>query len=302
MSSPTPHHHRAFPTLSTQATAVVSVAMVLLILGIVAILALAARRVGREVRENVGYAVVVSDSASKSDLHSLRRLIEDAPSTSTASFATPDEVLANWQQMIAADSTSEEEGDIVEMLGVNPFSAEWNVHVHEDYASTDSLAKITAQLRRHPAVTEIVIHQEMIDSINSTLNTLTVALLIVAAALLLISMALINNTVRLSVYARRFTIHTMQLVGATAPFIRRPFVRANIIGGIIAALLAFVILVLMICYSRTIDPIVTEYVTPQSIGFIGIGMFAAGTVICGLAATFAANKYIRTSYDDLFDS
>ena len=82
MSSPTPHHHRAFPTLSTQATAVVSVAMVLLILGIVALIALAARRVGREVRENVGYAVVVSDNASASDLKSLRKLIEEAPATS----------------------------------------------------------------------------------------------------------------------------------------------------------------------------------------------------------------------------
>ena len=302
MSSPTPHHHRAFPTLSTQATAVVSVAMVLLILGIVALIALAARRVGREVRENVGYAVVVSDNASASDLKSLRKLIEEAPATSSATFSTPDEVLAAWQHMIATDSTSEEESDIVEMLGVNPFSAEWEVHVHEAYASTDSLAKITGQLRRHPAVTEIVIHQEMIDSINSTLNPLTVTLLIVAAALLLISVALINNTVRLSVYSRRFTIHTMQLVGATAPFIRRPFISSNIVGGIIAAMLAFVILVLLICYARTIDPIVIEYVTPQSIGLIGIGMFAAGVVICALAATFAANKYIRTSYDNLFDS
>ena len=113
-------------------------------------------------------------------------------------------------------------------------------------------------------------------------------------------MALINNTVRLSVYARRFTIHTMKLVGATPAYIRRPFVIANIIGGTIAAMLAYAILALLLYYCRSIDPVVTQYLTPEGMACTGIGMLVAGVAICGFAALFAANKYLRAGYDELF--
>lgn len=295
--STAPRRFRGIPVFSTQATAVVSVSMVLLILGIVTLMGIAARQLGGEVRSSVGYVAVVSDSADEAALRSLRSLIESAPSTASATFAPADSVLARWEAMQPADTAS---ADIVELLGINPFSAEWEVRVGERWASSDSLAAVTAVVRVHPAVAEVVVHQEMIDAINSTVDTLTLALLIVAAALLLISVALINNTVRLSVYARRFTIHTMKLVGATAGYIRRPFVISNIIGGIIAALLAYALLAMLLYYCRAIDPVVTGYITPGGLAVTGAGMLVAGVAISTLSACFAANKYIRASYDDMF--
>ncbi len=297
MAHNSPRRSSGLPTLSTQATAVFSVAMVLLILGIVSLLAIGARRVGSEVKSSVGYVVVESLDAGEADLASLATLLRSSASSASATRATADDVLARWEAQQAVDSG---QPGVVEMLGLNPFSPEWEVTVTEAYASSDSLNKIVAPLRDHPAVAEVVVHQEMIDAINSTIDTITLALLIIAAALLLISIALINNTVRLSVYARRFTIHTMKLVGATASYIRRPFLIANVAGGVVAAIIAFAILAILLYYCRSIDPAVTGYLTARGVAFTGLGMLVAGIAICGLAAFFAANKYIRSSYDDMF--
>lgn len=288
---------RGLPTLSTQATAVVSVSMVLLILGIVSLIAMVARGIGDSVRESVGYVAILSDHATEGERAELKALIASSPATASATYASADEVLARWQSMQPTDSAG---ADIVAILGINPFSPEWEVRVKAPYASTDSLAIVTAPLREHPAVAEIVLHREMVDAINSTIDAITLALLIVAAALLLISVALINNTVRLSVYARRFTIHTMKLVGATPSYIRRPFVTANVIGGIIAALLAYAILAMLLYYCRALDPTATRFLTSQGVALTGLGMLAAGVAICGLSAHFAANRYIRATYDDMF--
>ena len=119
---------RGLPTLSTQATAVVSVAMVLLILGIVSLLAVAARSIGSEVRSAVGYVALVRESASPDEKESLRQLLESAPSTSSASYASPDEVLQRWQTLQPADSSA---SDIISIIGINPFTAEWEVKVKE---------------------------------------------------------------------------------------------------------------------------------------------------------------------------
>lgn len=297
MAHKTTRRSHGLPTLSTQATAVFSVAMVLLILGIVSLLAIGARKVGSEVRSAVGFVVVESPDATEADLAELGSLLREAPSSASAVRATADEILARWEALQPVDSGSP---GIVEMLGLNPFSPEWEVTVTEAYASTDSLDTIVAPLKAHPAVAEVVVHQEMVDAINSTIDTLTLALLIIAAALLVISIALINNTVRLSVYARRFTIHTMKLVGATASYIRRPFLIANVAGGVIAAIIAFAILALLLYYCRSIDPTVIDYLSARGVAFTGLGMLVAGIAICGLAAFFAANKYIRSSYDDMF--
>lgn len=297
MSNRPRRSRRTLPTVSTQATAVFSVSMVLLILGIVALLTFATRSVADEVRSAVGYVVVVKEHVPEEAKQNLRQLIMSSPATAEASYASAEEVLTRWEALQPGDSMST---GIIAAIGINPFSPEWEVKVKSQYASSDSLQLIVEPLRSHQAVDEIVVHHEMIDSINSTLATLTMALLIVGAALLLISLALINNTVRLSVYARRFTIYTMKLVGATPAYIRRPFVNTNIIGGAIAALFAFAILAMLLYYSRSLDPVVTRYLTPESLIFTGVGMLAAGMLICGTAAWLSATKYIRTSYDDMF--
>lgn len=132
------------------------------------------------------------------------------------------------------------------------------------------------------------------------MKSLALVLFVVAGALLLISFVLINNTVRLTVYARRFTIHTMKLVGATAGFIRRPFIWSSVINGVIAGIISIVVLGGLLFYLGTIDPEVLRVVDWRPAAMLFSGLFLAGILICALAAFFAANKYLRLGYDNMF--
>jgi cell division transport system permease protein len=140
----------------------------------------------------------------------------------------------------------------------------------------------------------------MVDAINDNIQSIAFILTIVAATLLFISFALINNTVRLTVFSRRFTIHTMKLVGASASFIRKPFVLSNITSGIVAGLIADVILAGALFYFHSADPAVAIAVPWELAGLVFTGIVLLGMIICALAATIATNKYLRLSYDDMF--
>ena len=140
----------------------------------------------------------------------------------------------------------------------------------------------------------------MIDEINYTIGNIMIILAIIAATLVLISFVLINNTVRLTVYSKRFIIHTMKLVGATNGFIRRPFIINNLIHGIIASLITIIILASSLYYLQTIDYSWGQSISWLDATYIFSGIIIAGIIICTISAFFATNKYLRTKYDDLF--
>ncbi len=285
---------RNIPLFSSQATATVSVAMVLLILGIVALLGVATTSLTRSVKENVGFVAMLKGDVTDEQVGELRGYLSKAAFVKDASYASREDVLTRWKEL------SGDEDDIAGMLGVNPFSAEIDVKVTADYACSDSIEKIVAPLRGLAYIEEVTVHTEMVDSLNKTVDTLQLALVIVAMALLLISFGLINNTVRLTVYGRRFTIHTMQLVGATNAYIRRPIVSSNMIGGVIAGCISAVILLGMVYYCMEIDPMVGEVVGYEDVAIVSAGMVIAGMLICSVAATLAANHYLKSDYDSMF--
>lgn len=288
------NNRKSLPLFGSQATATVSVALVLLILGIVGLLTLAAASLTRTVKEQVGFVAMVSDNVTDRQLAEVRKYLSSTPGIKAVEYATADEVLRRWQDMAGDDE------DVAKLLGVNPFSAEIEVKVKSDYASTDSIEKIVAPMRKMAALSEITVHSEMVDSINRTFRTIRMALLLVALALLLISFGLINNTVRLSVYARRFTIYTMQLVGATNAYIRRPIVSVNMVSGVIAGIIAAVLLSGLVYYCMEMDPAVGEVIGPMDVAIVAAGMVIAGMVICSGASLIAANRYLGASYDKMF--
>lgn len=252
----------------------------------------AARHITEDIRENMGFDVLLSDVATDRDLDSLKARISSAP------YAY--EVVAHTAQEAADDWKQETGEDVEELLGVNPFQAELEVRVKPQWANTDSLRAIAAKVSKYEYVDEIELQADMIDSVNSNISTIAVALSLVAAALLFISFVLINNTVRLTVYARRFIIHTMKLVGATGAFIRRPIILANALQGIIASLIAIVLVWLLWNYVSTFDSIIAQLVTTTEMIWIGISIILAGTIICTAAAWWSANRYISLSYDEMF--
>lgn len=279
---------------SSQITATVSVTLVLLILGIVALTGIISRNISSDVRERVGFVVVMDDKTSDTQINQLKSMWQNAPYVSTVTYLSADDVLHRWKELMDDDE------DIVETLGVNPFFPEFEVRVRADYAYTDSLIKITRPLAAIDCVNEVKLQTAMVDSINSSMKSVALVLVTIAGALLLISFMLINNTVRLTIYSRRFTIHTMKLVGATAGFIRRPFVTSYMLNGIVSAFVAIGILCVVIVYVYSIDPEIYGLLSWAEAVSVFIGLILAGMLICTTSAILAANKYLRSSYDNMF--
>ncbi|MCM1138503.1 MAG: permease-like cell division protein FtsX [Muribaculum sp.] len=278
---------------STRATATVSVALVLFILGLASIVGYSTHRITENIKENVGFVVLFNENVTASDINDVRKLLKESDGIANFEYSSPQVVLERWQNMMGDE-------DILSLAGVNPFVGEMDVHVASKYASQDSIDNIIAPLMLLPQIDDIKVHTEMIGRINSTLRSVTLGLIIVAVALLVISFVLIFNTVRLSVYSRRFIIHTMKLVGATPAFIRKPFLIDNLINGIIAALIAVVGLSILIYYCRALDLSVASVIDWSMIIPVFAGVFVVGVFLCFIASLFATNRYLRLSYDEMF--
>lgn len=278
--------------INTNITSIISVALVLLLLGMGAMLGLFARSAAERVRANIGFDVSMSDTASDSQVLVMKRLLSAAPYTASVRYVSKEEALMYWQQ-----ETGE---DLMKVLGFNPLTAEFEVHVRPQYAEVDSLGAIEAALLRIPGVDVVQVHRDRVEAISRNISNVVAVLGVVALALLAISFALINNTVRLTVYSRRFLIYTMKLVGATPGFIRRPIVISNIINGVIAALVATLALSVGLFYIDKAEGGWSALVTPVEVWCVYGGLMVAGAVLCGIGALLASNKYLRLDYDELF--
>ena len=273
-------------------TSTVSVALVLLLVGIVAFLGILAKSFSDELKENVGFNVILRSDATMGQIGGMDKLWEQAPYVSRVKYISKEDALASWQK-----DTGE---NLLDLFGVNPLSAEYEVYVKPEYASLDSLAKIEKSLSSVGCIEEVAMHKGEVDEANRNISNIAIVLLGVAVLLMLISFALINNTVWLTVYSRRFIIHTMKLVGAKPGFIRRPFVVSNMLNGLIASVVAMALLVAVYFSLARIDYSLTGGFEPVAVAAVFAGLAVIGVLICGIAAFFASNKYIRANYDDLF--
>ena len=255
-------------------------------------LGIAARSITTEIRENMGFSVIFSDTATVNNVNSLKKHFSTSPGVSGIIYFSPEDALQKWQE-----ETGE---DLVKVLGINPLPGELEVKVKARYASTDSINSMIAPLKKLPYVSEISVHSDMVDSINHNIKSIALILTIVAAALLFISFALINNTVRLTVYSRRFLIHTMKLVGATGGFIRRPIINSNMLSGLVAAIIADLLLAGALFYLHSADKVIAAALPWEEAAWVFAGIIVIGIAICSIASLFATNKYLRSDYDDMF--
>lgn len=284
---------QGFTSLSVHATATVSVALVLLLLGMVAVLGLAARSVTRDIKEHLGFDIVLAEASSLDNVNEFKQMLAEAPYVASWLYHSPQEAMDTWQEEMGEN--------LVELLEVNPFLPEFEVNVKEEYACADSLLAITAPLDSLPQVAEVNVHTEVVEKVNRNISTLMLILAIAACALAPISFVLINNTVRLTIYSRRFTIHTMKLVGASRGYIRRPFLIANMIQGVVAGVLASAAVASMAAYAFVyIDPALEAYVSRMDVAMVCLALVLLGVLICLLSAWWATQRYLVKSYDELF--
>ena len=281
---------------SANVTAVISVALVLLLLGMVAVIGVGANGLSEKIKENIGFDISMKEDATEHQIAALRRDIAAAPFTARMKYVSKEDALEVWRE-----ETGE---DLMAVLGFNPLTAEIEVHVRSDYSDVASIDRIAAGLKqKYTAIESVTTHRENIEAINRTLTQTALVLGVAAAAMLIISLALINNTVRMTIYSKRFLIHTMKLVGATPGFIRRPIVVSCMINGIIAAFVAVGLLSALLYY-LSLDSLageaVREAVPLEAVGATAAAMVVLGALLCCATAFFAANKYIRLDYDRLF--
>lgn len=274
---PKKHLHH-IPLFSTRATATVSVALVLVILGIAAMVGVATHRLSQSVRDNMGFVVIFNEDITADDIAEVTGHLKNTGAVSRTVYSSPEDILARWQKMVGEDE------DILRLANVNPFTAELEVSVVPAYASADSIGAIVAPLGLMPQVSDVKVHSDMIDNVNATLRSVSLALVAIAIALLVVSFVLIFNTVRLSVYSKRFIINTMRLVGATPGFIRRPFLSESVVNGAVAGLIASLIVTAMLYSCRTLDGTIASLLDWGTAGLVMAGMVVTGILICLIAA------------------
>lgn len=286
---------RKISLIGSRATSILSVTLVLIVIGLCATLGLAVHRATLAVGEGTTIFVTLEPSETTLRASELKRQFNHAPWVANYEFFDKTTVLSR-----EVDHMSAEAREALELLSDNPFGDEFVLHIAEGWRSTDSIAALTSRLENTQGVDIVSGDASALGEANKGINRVILYLIVLAVILLLISVALINNTISLSIYSRRFTIHTMKLVGATNSFIRRPFVRAGMLTGIVAGVLAMFVVCAVQSYLMVSDTLIGPWITPEGIGITAVGLVVLGALIARAAAWYAAKIYLRKSYDRLF--
>ena len=211
-------------------TSSISTTLVLLLLGLVVFFVLTAHNLSVYVRENISFSILISDDMKEADILKLQKKLNQEPFVKQSEYISKKQALKEQTEAMGTDPE--------EFLGYNPFTASIEIKLHSDYANSDSIAKIEKMVKRNSNIQDVLYRKELIDAVNDNIRNISLVLLALAVVLTFISFALINNTIRLAIYSKRFLIHTMKLVGASWSFIRRPFLRRNVWSGVLAAVVA----------------------------------------------------------------
>ena len=273
-------------------TSSISTMLVLLLLGMVVFFVLSANNLSKYVRENISFSVLVSDDMKEADAIKFQKKLNAEPFVKETYYISKEQALKEQTEAMGTDPA--------EFLGYNPFTASIEIKLNADYANSDSIAWIEEKIMANKKVMEINYPQDLLDAVNSNIRRISFLLLGLAALLTLISFALINNTIRLTIYSKRFLIHTMKLVGASWGFIRGPFLRKNVWSGILAAIVADSILMGTAYWAVTYEQELLQVITPEVMLIVCASVLAFGIVITWLCAYFSMNKYLRMKANSLY--
>ena len=273
-------------------TACISTTMVLILLGLMLFLVLSAHRLSVYVRENLNFTVLLNNDAPESAILALQKRLDGEAFVKASAYISKEEALKEEVETMGSDP--------VEFLGYNPFSPSIELKLHAAYANADSVAWIKERILADKLVTDVDYRQGLMDSVNRNISKLSIGLLAVAALLTLISFALINNTVRLPIYSKRFLIHAMKLVGAGWGFIRRPFLRRNFWVGLSSGVLADAVLVAAAYTLVSYEPGLLAVITTDILLWVMLSTLLFGVLITCLCAYISINKYLRLSAGDLY--
>ena len=269
-----------------------STAMVLVLLGIIVFSVQTSRNLSAWVKENLTVTVMLGDDVSVNEAKRLCRDLYHRPYARNIDYVSKEQALKEQTQAMGSDPS--------EFLGANPFVATLELQLKSDYANSDSLRWIVYELQKNPKVTDVAFQEDLMDNVNKNLGRMNMVLLCLAILLTFVSFSLINNTVRLSVYSRRFLIHTMKLVGASWAFIRGPFIRQAVVVGIVAAVLAIVVLGGGVYALYTFEPNILNIITWRELAITAVAVLLFGLIITLLCTWISVNRFLKMTAGELY--
>ena len=279
-------------TKSVYVSTVISIALVLLMTGLLGLILVHAKNLSRYVKENIVLNVIVNDNVSEGDVLSLQKDLEKDDFVLRSEYVSKE---------LAAKNLKEDLGeDFVEYLGRNPLLPSIDIYLKEQYANTDSIQMFINKVGKNNRIKEVVFQESLIDMVNKNIRIIGIVILAFTAILLIISVALINNTIRLAIYSQRFLIKSMQLIGATRSFIRRPYIFYGIAHGLIGALIAILLLILTLQFAQKQVPELVFLRDWFEFAMIFVIVIVLGILISGASTYFAVTKYLRAKSASLY--
>ena len=275
-------------------TSIISIMLVLFMIGLLGMIIIHGKKLSDYVRENISISLMLKDNLADEQVQNYMKRLQNTSYVKQAEFISREQ---------AAKQLSNELGeDFVEFLGYNPLPASIDIQLKAGYANNDSISRIERQILSSNLVKEVVYQKSLIDQVNSNISKISMVIISFSLILLIISVILINNTIKLSIYARRFLIRSMQLVGATENFIRMPFIKRSALHGIIAAVLADLLLIatLYIARQRIPEIVALEDISVFAVFFVAV--LVVGVILSAVSTWISVNKFLKMKIDSLYSN
>jgi len=279
--------------ISSSASVVISLSLVLFVIGLLGLVLINAQRLSNYVKENIGFTIMLKEGVNEMEIMKFQKVLDVSDFSKSSSFVSKEQATIDLQKDLGED--------FVSFLGYSPLLASIDVKLNATYANTDSLAVIKEELNKSTAVHNVFYQENLIDKLNSNVSRLTFFMLSFCLLLFVIAFALINNTIRLSVYSKRFLIRTMRLVGAKNSFIQKPFLIKGIYQGIYSSIFAIFMLIGSIQLIQSETASMLNITDLKIISLIFILIFISGFLLSWLSTFFAVRKFINQKESELYN-
>jgi cell division transport system permease protein len=286
------NYHSSRSIKNIHFTSTFSMSLVLFLVGLVILLLLTARNLGVNVRENINLSIILDDEIKNTEIQRIQKYLLSSPYAKSVRFISKEEALQEHIESLGEDPQK--------FLGYNPLLASFEVKLKAEYANNDSVEMIESKLKKFEHINRIAYQKDVVDLVNQNIQKLSYILLGIALVLLLVSMALINNTIRLLIYSNRFLINTMKLVGATWWFIRWPYIKQGMINGLVASVLSLIYLAATIYYVEFEFGIKGMVIPFGTAAMVSVIILFLGVALTGISSYLAVGRYLRMDTNNMY--
>jgi len=279
--------------VSSSVSVIISLSLVLFVVGLLSLVLINAQKLSNYVKENIGFSIMIKEDIKEIELIEFNKILDAEDFTKSTRFISKEQATKELEEDLGED--------FVSFLGYNPIMASIDVKLNSSYANNDSLQNISSRLEKSDIVYEVFYQKNLIKKLNSNVGKISFFLICISLVLFFIAFALINNTIRLSVYSKRFIIKTMRLVGAENSFIQKPFLITGVYQGLYSAIFAIFMLIGSIQLIQSETASILNINDLQIIGLVFIVLFCSGIIISGTSTFFAVRKFIYLNEGELYN-